>query len=212
VTDTLRGLLAAVLADPDDDAVRLVYADALEEAGQPERAEFIRVQVELEVGNFRCNCTCEYEHGLGCPAGRGNTLRRRQWELLDTAMEPQSAAFAWSQPLHSTGIALGRPWPDAFAFRRGFVEAVTLSAESWMAHGDAILAAHPVTQVTLTTVPELDMVGYPPTEFRLRGREEWRGNVRRGQPGYRHGQPGPARHGVAGAAIGDRPRRKRRLH
>src|SRR5262245_43085265 len=39
-------LLAAVLADPDDDAPRLIYADWLDERGQPERAEFIRLQVE----------------------------------------------------------------------------------------------------------------------------------------------------------------------
>lgn len=40
-------LLAAIRAAPEDDAPRLVYADWLEEHGQPERAEFIRVQCEL---------------------------------------------------------------------------------------------------------------------------------------------------------------------
>lgn len=40
-------LLAAIRAAPDDDAPRLIYADWLEEHGQPERAEFIRVQCEL---------------------------------------------------------------------------------------------------------------------------------------------------------------------
>jgi uncharacterized protein (TIGR02996 family) len=40
-------LLAAIRAAPDDDAPRLIYADWLDEHGQPERAEFIRVQVEL---------------------------------------------------------------------------------------------------------------------------------------------------------------------
>jgi len=40
-------LLAAIRVAPDDDAPRLVYADWLEEHGQPERAEFIRVQCEL---------------------------------------------------------------------------------------------------------------------------------------------------------------------
>ena len=39
--------LAAILEAPDDDAPRLVYADWLDEHGQPERAEFIRVQCEL---------------------------------------------------------------------------------------------------------------------------------------------------------------------
>jgi uncharacterized protein (TIGR02996 family) len=42
-----KGLLAAIWDQPHDDAPRLVYADWLEENGQPERAEFIRVQCEL---------------------------------------------------------------------------------------------------------------------------------------------------------------------
>jgi uncharacterized protein (TIGR02996 family) len=39
--------LSDILEYPDDDAPRLIYADWLEEHGQPERAEFIRVQCEL---------------------------------------------------------------------------------------------------------------------------------------------------------------------
>ena len=44
---TSESLLAAVLSNPADDLPRLVYADYLEENGEPERAEFIRVQVEM---------------------------------------------------------------------------------------------------------------------------------------------------------------------
>jgi uncharacterized protein (TIGR02996 family) len=36
--------LAAMAADPDDDTPRLVFADWLDEHGQPDRAEFIRLQ------------------------------------------------------------------------------------------------------------------------------------------------------------------------
>lgn len=39
--------ITAICADPDDDTARLVYADYLEENGEPARAEFIRVQCEL---------------------------------------------------------------------------------------------------------------------------------------------------------------------
>jgi uncharacterized protein (TIGR02996 family) len=39
--------LDAIVANPDDDSPRLVYADYLEENGEPERAAFIRVQCEL---------------------------------------------------------------------------------------------------------------------------------------------------------------------
>src|SRR3954466_16322534 len=40
-------LLAAIRQAPADDAPRLVYADWLDEHGQPERADFIRVQCAL---------------------------------------------------------------------------------------------------------------------------------------------------------------------
>lgn len=39
-------LLAAVGADPDDDLRRLVHADWLEEHDQPQRAAFIRSQID----------------------------------------------------------------------------------------------------------------------------------------------------------------------
>lgn len=38
----------AILDNPDDDTARLVFADWLEEHGEPERAEFIRIQIEPE--------------------------------------------------------------------------------------------------------------------------------------------------------------------
>jgi uncharacterized protein (TIGR02996 family) len=40
-------LYRAILDAPDDDTLRLVYADALEEGGDPRRAAFVRAQVEL---------------------------------------------------------------------------------------------------------------------------------------------------------------------
>src|SRR5262249_19683904 len=41
-------LLEAIRRRPDDDLVRLVYADWLDDNGDPARAEFIRVQIEAE--------------------------------------------------------------------------------------------------------------------------------------------------------------------
>jgi uncharacterized protein (TIGR02996 family) len=43
-----EAFLEAIREQPDDDAPRLIYADWLEEHGQPERAEFIRVQCGKE--------------------------------------------------------------------------------------------------------------------------------------------------------------------
>jgi uncharacterized protein (TIGR02996 family) len=47
VTADERALIQAIIAAPDDDLARLVYADWLDEHGQPERAHLIRVQCEL---------------------------------------------------------------------------------------------------------------------------------------------------------------------
>src|SRR5262245_31186099 len=45
---TKDSLLAEIVANPDDDAVRLVFADWCEDNGEPDRAEFIRAQMRLE--------------------------------------------------------------------------------------------------------------------------------------------------------------------
>src|SRR5687767_10482221 len=43
--DEKTALLRAICEDPADDTVRLVYADFLEENGEAERAEFVRLQI-----------------------------------------------------------------------------------------------------------------------------------------------------------------------
>jgi uncharacterized protein (TIGR02996 family) len=47
VTSDERGLLDGIRDDPYDDALRLVYADWLEDNGRADEAELIRVQIEL---------------------------------------------------------------------------------------------------------------------------------------------------------------------
>jgi uncharacterized protein (TIGR02996 family) len=42
-----EALLRAIRESPADDGPRLIYADWLDENGQPDRAEFIRLQVRL---------------------------------------------------------------------------------------------------------------------------------------------------------------------
>jgi uncharacterized protein (TIGR02996 family) len=51
MSTTLEALRQAIIANPEDRTVRLVYADALDETGEPAdaiRAEFIRTQIEHE--------------------------------------------------------------------------------------------------------------------------------------------------------------------
>ena len=46
MSDLSRGFLEDIVANPDDDTPRLVYADWLDEQGDADSAEFIRVQIE----------------------------------------------------------------------------------------------------------------------------------------------------------------------
>jgi uncharacterized protein (TIGR02996 family) len=115
-----EALLAAVCANPDDDTPRLVFADWLEENGEPERAEFIRVQIELPA----CG-----------PGKRRLHLSRRELELLNEHEEEwvehlRPYMFEWSD----------KPW----AFRRGFVERLELQAETFIEQGEELLALTPL--------------------------------------------------------------------
>ncbi|MFO0936506.1 MAG: TIGR02996 domain-containing protein [Gemmataceae bacterium] len=47
MSEVEQSLLDAVLENPDDDLQRLVYADYLDEQGDPKRAEFIRMQISI---------------------------------------------------------------------------------------------------------------------------------------------------------------------
>ncbi len=46
MTPDRAALLAGIAADPDNDLRRLVFADWLDDHGEPERAEFVRLQIE----------------------------------------------------------------------------------------------------------------------------------------------------------------------
>jgi uncharacterized protein (TIGR02996 family) len=139
-------LLAAVLADPADDAPRLIYADWLDEQGRCEQAEFIRVQCELAA-------TSRWVAGK-LPSGkrvrrRLAGRRRARWDaLVGREVELRPTARNWGGrllgPLRALQVV-------GCGFARGFVEAVTASARSWVRHADLVLAPHPVSHVQLTT-------------------------------------------------------------
>ncbi len=78
VTDTERALLAAIRAHPDEDTPRLVYADLLQEQGDDDRAEFVRVQCEL---SHPVPMTWAHSDGAICTCSRC-VLRDRESALL----------------------------------------------------------------------------------------------------------------------------------
>jgi uncharacterized protein (TIGR02996 family) len=99
--DVLSSLLRAVCEDPSDDGLRLILADWLEENGEEDRGNFIRVQVELaamgeppntgaepHVGGYVCErCGAIGEHwsdrrGRACSAcGTESVRKRRPFDL-----------------------------------------------------------------------------------------------------------------------------------
>jgi uncharacterized protein (TIGR02996 family) len=97
---TDRGsFLRSIAENPSDDAPRLVFADWLEENGEPERAEFIRVQIALEQMQADSPAVIE--------------LLKRQNYLL------KGRTKKWLSDLPKLR---GVTWGE---FRRGFVDSVT---------------------------------------------------------------------------------------
>jgi uncharacterized protein (TIGR02996 family) len=133
--------IRAILEDPADDAPRLVYADWLDEHGQSERAEFVRIQ-------------CDQAY-VGLPK-RGLTKRE-----LDHLSAP---GFDWTeQAAKDIGVACAKlRWDghDSFSWQwdgewsvtwsRGFVASIALPTAAFIEHAAELFRAHPITAVRLT--------------------------------------------------------------
>ncbi|HEY7426081.1 MAG TPA: TIGR02996 domain-containing protein [Gemmataceae bacterium] len=95
--------LQAILANPEDDTPRLVYADWLDERGDP-RGEFIRVQCQMAI--------------LSADDERRPPLEQQERRLLERHQDE------WLGPLrHLLG---------SWLFRRGFLEAITVPATTYL--------------------------------------------------------------------------------
>jgi uncharacterized protein (TIGR02996 family) len=165
--------LADICASPADDTPRLVYADWLNENGQGERAEFIRVQVELakaravvEVveGGFLFYAGRRFDGPAVIEEGAGRDLlplRLRARELLkaheDGWLEGLLPGLELLNLLDDDERGPGAEWWDGkarlethHAWRRGFVAEVSLTLADWLAHGPALVRAAPLERVRLS--------------------------------------------------------------
>jgi uncharacterized protein (TIGR02996 family) len=120
------GLLDAVLADPDDDAARQVYADALEERGDP-RGEFIAVQLAL--------ARVEGQK----PTSKTEDL----WERF-RALHSRHAS-KWAKPVRALSKKV------RWEFHRGFVRRVQLADAEVVTHEAlaTLFAVEPVTHIAI---------------------------------------------------------------
>src|SRR5262249_3534297 len=126
-----QSFLEAIRADPDDDAVRLIFADWLEEQDDPARnarGEVIRVQLELE--------------RLPDDDPRRPDLVCRERGLLDRHRED------WLGP----GARLLRGRCD---FARGLRERVCCDAADFLEAADDLFRLGPIRHVQLTNAREL---------------------------------------------------------
>lgn len=112
-------LIAAVIAAPDDDMPRLVYADFLEERGDADRATFVRVQ---------CDHARRIANSEPVPP-----------DLVRTMKELRAAAEATDYWLAPAGGQL--------PFRRGFVETVRVAGVSGAAVTLALHRCSPLREV-----------------------------------------------------------------
>jgi uncharacterized protein (TIGR02996 family) len=151
--------LQAILDAPDDDAPRLLFSDWLEEHGEPERGEFIKVQIALAAGPRTFPVGVEHLAAVDAEARRMQGLERRERELFDSL---GANPFRFFPGVCTVTIDRAKWELDGIVpcglIRRGFVEAVTLSAAAWLTHADALTRAAPIREV-LTTEMDWHSVG-----------------------------------------------------
>jgi uncharacterized protein (TIGR02996 family) len=117
--DTAAGFIQAISAEPDDDTHRLVFADWLDDHGDPERAEFIRLQIDLDKMNW-------------LEPGYDEKERRAR------GLEHQNRERWFAEP------AVLQPYADRVRYQRGFPEEIKLTVEEFAEHGSVLLQTHPV--------------------------------------------------------------------
>lgn len=113
--------LQAIIETPDDDTPRLVYADWLEEHGDQERAEYIRLQCELAK--------------LDESDPRYVSLSRRSSEFY------QAHGKKWARPISTLA--------EWFFFERGFVERINISAQTLLENAEAVFRSAPIHRIGL---------------------------------------------------------------
>ena len=136
-----EAFVAAIAANPHDDLPRLVFADWLDEHGDPERAEFIRTQIRWH------HTDADERKQLDQRAGE---LFREHWMRwfgpLLSALEPEFPSALWSDvqyakhPAAEIGIPNYPPtmfmYPRkvpavGFTVRRGFVTGLGVDVGQW---------------------------------------------------------------------------------
>jgi uncharacterized protein (TIGR02996 family) len=125
--------LQSILENPDDDSVRLIFADWLMERDDP-RGEFIRIQCELA----RLQEPLSDWDAWASASERLPELAAREKELL------AKHGKTWAEPISSI--------TNHYEFRGGFVERVSLSAALFLQRQADLFRRTPIQEVHFTSV------------------------------------------------------------
>lgn len=183
------GFLRCILENPADDVARLVFADWLDEHGEEERAEFIRVQVELAT-------LADVEKPVFASPVFADEMDEvadycERWSRKKRLLERQRKVLAWRNIeawathryvlRHTAGRAefdqLHEDKVSAALFTRGFISHTTCAAADFLKYTEAIFSQHPVTQCRLTCRHPDDAGGERGMVYRYSGMSYW-------EPGY----------------------------
>ena len=143
-------LLRAICEQPWENTPRLMYADWLQENGQPDRAEFIRLQIELDAMS-------QEERTASAQRYRAESL----WDRHDPRQQA-GARVRTGRPVHPWAADLptgaGVEWRERCA--RGFQHAVTFAdIAAVRAHGATCAAARPVDDVAVMDIEWAEVGG-----------------------------------------------------
>ncbi len=149
-------LIAAILANPDEDTPRLMFADWLDEHGDPARAEFIRVQCEL-ARQRAAEIDLPESFGTTCGSGGKWPMSWRPHDteerlaLLSKESELLNAhSDEWRQGLPK--YADNRLTQHVVRFRRGFVGHAMVALGRLVAAPAALWKNHPVESLHLSPI------------------------------------------------------------
>jgi uncharacterized protein (TIGR02996 family) len=134
-------LLRAVLENPAEDTVRLVFADWCDENGEGQLAEFIRCAVGEE--------KLKHTHASGAGGCKRCKMARVVCRYIENVAKKQFLPWAGDDTIWYGGRGLSwHRWCVTFA--RGFVSEVHLPTAAFLRHAESIFARHPVVRVVLT--------------------------------------------------------------
>lgn len=150
--------------------------------GHGERAEFVRVQIELsrmdeagegEIDPVEGHTCWEYPCTTCAMVEKYRLLRLRERELFDVHRQGWMPRFACPTDGHLPFDVVERPVAEVnLRFRRGFAEACVTDWSRWRAFGEAILAHHDavIGRVELTTAQPVRISGPHGGEHEEHGR------------------------------------------